>query len=150
VRGSTRACWHHPYHERERKTPTLLLVERMKKTMHTYSLNSYIRTHTCARKTRQKKNYDEKQENRVKEGIFFARFFLSFFSIVTFVVLDKSSLSIQYLSLFIFSNWTTDNNLSNHVTLSCIMNLIQILCAPVVLFLYFDGVVVVCFFRGYR
>jgi len=49
VRGSTRACWHHPYHERVRKTPSPLLVERMKKTLHTYSLNSYIHTYTCMR-----------------------------------------------------------------------------------------------------
>ncbi len=106
----------------------------MKKTTHTHSLNSYIYTHTHARKTREKKNYDEKQENRVKEGIFFRSFFSLFF-FFCYIYRAWQVVFVYIISLiFISPNWTTDENLSNHLILSCIMNLRQIRYVCVVLF----------------
>jgi hypothetical protein len=96
---------------------------------HTHSLNNYICTH--ARKTRQRKNYDEKQENRVKEDLFFALFFP--FSLSLFLVFycyiccawQVVFVSIIPLVSYPYS-WTTSDNVSNHVILSCIKKLGQI------------------------
>jgi hypothetical protein len=81
---------------------TNITKKRMKKTRHIRWIVIYTHTH-AQEKTRPRKNYDEKQKNRIKEGFFSLFFFsLSFFLLLHLLYLTSHLClyNISHLSLF--------------------------------------------------